>query len=215
MRLRLELADDFPEQQKLLCDLREAEQLIRDGIAYAKNAHLCAETATPVDLRAFVESLVFDYQDTGRPVTTAGKIDGVIMLKPIALRRILSNFVDNALKYAGSAEVSVCRSQTGSIVIAVLDNGPGIACDKLESVKQPFVRLERDHFDGNGGTGLGLAIADQLANDMNAKLQLLNRSEGGLSAQIVFGLRTVSNVERLSTRVSAHCDVSRSASDMR
>lgn len=186
MRLRLELADDFPEQQKLLSDLREAEQLIRDGIAYAKNSHICSEVAIPVDLRSFVESVVFDYQDTGRPVTLLAIVEGVLMLKPVALRRILSNFVDNALKYAGSAELAICRSRTGNLVISVLDQGPGIACDKIESVKEPFVRLERDQSSGVSGIGLGLAIANQLAEDMNAKLHLANRVGGGLSAQIEF-----------------------------
>gem|GEM_PF-6976493 len=193
MRLRLELADEFPEKEKLLCDLREAEQLIREGIAYAKNSHICSEVAIPVDLRSFVESVVFDYQDTGRPVTLDSIVEGVLMLKPVALRRILSNFVDNALKYAGSAELAIWRSQTGNLVISVLDQGPGIACDKIESVKEPFFRLERDQSNGVSGIGLGLAIANQLAEDMNAKLHLANRVDGGLSAEIEFFLSNVAS----------------------
>jgi signal transduction histidine kinase len=197
MRLRLELADYFPEQQKLLCDLQEAEQLIRVGIAYARNTHVSSEAATPTDVRSLVESLVADYQDTGRPVVLRGDVDGVLMLKPAATRRILSNFIDNALKFAGSAELLVHRTPSGRTTIAVLDRGPGIAPENLESVKEPFVRLQCDQTKGVPGTGLGLAIASQLAADMSGKLLLENREGGGLSAQIILGEREVPSIRPL------------------
>jgi len=204
MRLRLELTDDFPEREKLLSDLSEAEQLIKDGLAYATASHLCSEEAVSVDLRSFVDSLVLDYQDTGRPVSLIEAVDCVLTLKPIALRRILSNFIDNALKYAGTAELKISRSKTGT-VIAVLDRGPGIATDKLESVIRPFVRLEREHPKYIPGTGLGLAVAKQLSEEMNATIHLANRAEGGLSAQIEFCLKSLAPLTSLSaeTRFSA------------
>lgn len=193
MRLRLELTEGFPERDKLLSDLSEAEQLIKDGLSYATNSHRSTEAAVAVHLRSFVESLIFDYQDTGRPVSLVESMDCVLTLKPVALRRILSNFVDNAIKYGGSAEVKICRSKAG-IVVAVLDRGPGIAPDKLESVKMPFVRLEGDRCKAIPGTGLGLAVAKQLAEEMNAKLHLANRTDGGLLAQIEFFLQNVGAV---------------------
>ncbi|MDM9648678.1 ATP-binding protein [Rhizobium sp. S163] len=186
MRLRVELADQFPEQEKLLRDLREAERLVRDGIAYARNSHLSHEKDMPTDLRSFIESVVFDYQDTGRDVTIDGKINGVRTVKPAALRRILSNFIDNALKFAGAAEIRVSKSVNGQTVIAVMDRGPGIAPELIESVKQPFVKLRQCLGDNTPGVGLGLAIAQQLASEMNATLMLENRPGGGLAAQIVF-----------------------------
>lgn len=185
MRLRVELAEHFPEREKLLRDLREAERLVRDGIAYAKNSHITSEHETPVDLRAFIESIVFDYRDTGRDVSVNGAIQGVRNVKPAALRRILSNFIDNALKFAGAAEIAVRINAAGETVVAVMDRGPGIAPDKFDTVMEPFVKLQHRSTDQTTGVGLGLAIARQLACEMNASLLLENRLGGGLSAQIV------------------------------
>nr|WP_223217427.1 HAMP domain-containing sensor histidine kinase [Rhizobium cauense] len=185
MRLRVELAEHFPEREKLLRDLREAERLVRDGIAYAKNSHITSEHETPVDLRAFIESIVFDYRDTGRDVSVNGAIQGVRTVKPAALRRILSNFIDNALKFAGAAEIAVRINAAGETVVAVMDRGPGIAPDKFDTVMEPFVKLQHRSTDQTTGVGLGLAIARQLACEMNASLLLENRLGGGLSAQIV------------------------------
>ncbi|MBY5820465.1 HAMP domain-containing histidine kinase [Rhizobium leguminosarum] len=189
MRLRVELADHFPERVKLLRDLQEAERLVRDGIAYAKNSHITYENDTPVELRAFIESIVFDYQDTGRDVSILGRIQGTRLVKPAALRRIMSNLTDNALKFAGAAEISIAETPNRQTVIAVLDRGPGIEKDKLNAVMKPFVRLQGDSGEQVSGVGLGLAIAQQLAREMNASLVLKNREGGGLSAAIVFADR--------------------------
>ncbi len=105
------------------------------------------------------------------------------MTKPHALRRILTNFIDNALKFAGSAEIGVER-RDGCAVIKVLDRGPGIPEDKLEAAMQPFVRLEPSRNRETGGTGLGLAIAQQLAKTIDASVRIYNRVDGGLVAEV-------------------------------
>jgi signal transduction histidine kinase len=185
MRLRVELAEPFHEREKLLSDLSEAERLVRDGINYARNSHVTCEYETRVELRSFVESVVFDYQDTGRDVVIIGNIQGVHAVKPAALRRILSNFIDNSLKYCGSAQVQVSRGRDGRMRIAVMDRGPGIDPTMLGSVMKPFVRLPQRTDERVSGVGLGLAIAQQLACEMGASLLLENREGGGLSAQII------------------------------
>lgn len=189
MRLRVELAEQFPEREKLLRDLGEAERLVRDGIAYARNSHVVRESDTPVDLCAFIESIVFDYQDTGRDVCIVGNIQGIRAVKPAALRRVLSNFIDNALKFAGAGQITVTRDVDGRTSIAVMDRGPGIDPQKLDAVVKPFVRLQQCNGEHAPGVGLGLAIAQQLAREMNASLVLENRVGGGLSAQIVFAAK--------------------------
>jgi signal transduction histidine kinase len=70
--------------------------------------------------------------------------------------------------------------------IRILDNGPGIPEDQLETVFQPFYRVENSRNRDTGGTGLGLAIARQLSLAMNATLSLHNRPEGGLEARLTF-----------------------------
>ena len=184
MKLRAEIADDTPEKDKLVQDLAEIERLVHEGVAYARSAHGNAEKSSRIDIGSFIESLAYDYQDTGKAVTMSDRIDGAIVTRPHALRRILTNLIDNALKFGGSAEISAERDAAGSIVIKVLDRGPGIPEDQLDAVLQPFFRLEQSRNRGTGGTGLGLAIAHQLAQAIGGSLTLRNREGGGLSAKI-------------------------------
>ncbi|GGF67976.1 two-component sensor histidine kinase [Azorhizobium oxalatiphilum] len=185
MKLRAEMADDGPEKDRLLGDLGEIEALVREGVAYARSAHGDTEAPVRLDVGAFVESLAFDYQDTGRAVLCDAPQAMVITTRPQALKRIVANLVDNALKYTGAARIRVASASEGGISIAVEDDGPGIPEDELEAVLQPFYRIEESRNRDTGGTGLGLAIAQQLALAINGRLVLANRREGGLCAAIV------------------------------
>ncbi|WP_105439872.1 ATP-binding protein [Neorhizobium sp. T25_13] len=184
MRLRADMADDSPERDKLVHDLGEIEWLVQDGIAYARSAHGNGEKVSRIDLASFIDSIAYDYQDTGKAVTVAGVVQGTASTKPHALRRILSNFIDNAVKFAGAAEISVERRGEGDIVITVLDRGPGIPEKMLEAAMQPFFRLEQSRNRETGGSGLGLAIAQQLAAALGGSVRLYNRAGGGLAAEV-------------------------------
>lgn len=184
MRLRVDMADDSPEKDKLVQDLSEIQRLVQDGIAYARSAHGNVEKTARIDLSSFIDSLSYDYQDTGKSVTVVSTVQGAAFTKPHALRRILSNFIDNALKFAGAAEISVERSERDDIIITVMDRGPGIPENMLEAAMQPFFRLEQSRNRETGGTGLGLAIAQQLTAAIGGSLRLYNRAGGGLAAEI-------------------------------
>jgi signal transduction histidine kinase len=184
MRLRAEALDDSLERGKLLQDLHEMEHLVREGVAYARSAHGATEIPRRIDPAAFVESLVFDYQDTGKAVSLSGSVDGTALVRPQALRRVLGNLIDNALKYAGRAEVGMARTSSGALCIEVADRGPGIPDDELGRVLEPFYRLETSRSRDTGGTGLGLAIAAQLMLSVGGRLTLGNRPGGGLVARV-------------------------------
>ncbi|WVT08113.1 ATP-binding protein (plasmid) [Sinorhizobium chiapasense] len=185
MKLRAEMAEESVDRTKLIQDLDEVERLVKEGVAYARSAHGKDEIASRIDLASFIESLAYDYQDTGKAVTVGELGGGAIMTRPHALRRILTNLIDNALKFGGSAEIEVQRRADGTVLIGVLDGGPGIPEGQLESVMKPFFRLEQSRNRDTGGTGLGLAIAQQLAIAIGASLTLRNREGGGLAAEIV------------------------------
>jgi signal transduction histidine kinase len=184
MRLRADMVEESEDKRKLVSDLREIEQLVQDGISYARSTHGRGEKPTRIDLESFIDSIACDYQDTGRMVSIAGAVSGTFLTRPHALRRILTNFIDNALKFSGAAEILVQRSEGGDLVVTVLDRGPGIAEDKLAAVMQPFYRLEQSRNRGTGGTGLGLAIAQQLSAAIGGTVKLFNRSGGGLAAEV-------------------------------
>ncbi|CAB3762222.1 sensor histidine kinase [Paraburkholderia humisilvae] len=185
MRIRTDLLDDEAERSKFQQDLTEMETLVREGVAYGRALHGAAEAPRRVDPDALLESLVSDYADAGAKVTLSGSIGAPIVTRPVALRRILANLLDNAVKFSGAGELKADVSNTMQITISVLDRGPGIPPDQLETVFQPFFRLEAEGQPRIGGNGLGLAIAKQLALAMNATLELKNRADGGLEATLV------------------------------
>ncbi|MPT01801.1 MAG: HAMP domain-containing histidine kinase [Pseudomonas sp.] len=183
MKLRVEVMDDGADKDKLWSDLNAMEHLVREGVAYARSMDSSTEAPCRINLDAFLDSVVFDYQDSGAQVARHGTTDSLLETRPHALRRVLVNLIDNALKFAGAAELEVSR-EGGSTLIRVLDDGPGIPADELDDVLKPFYRVEGSRNRSTGGTGLGLAIAQQLTQAMGGQLTLSNRASGGLCAQI-------------------------------
>lgn len=184
MKLRVEQMDDSPERERLWSDLEEMQHLVREGVAYARSMDGASEAAVKVNLDAFLDSLVLDYQDSGQAVELQGTSNAVLETRPHALRRVLTNLVDNALKFGGSAQVEVERDSQGSVCVRVLDNGPGIPEEELAEVVKPFYRVESSRNRSTGGTGLGLAIALQLSQALGGTLTLSNRTSGGLCVQL-------------------------------
>jgi signal transduction histidine kinase len=184
MRLRLDLMDDSETRDKLRNDLAAMEHLVREGVAYARTLHGSAETPLRVDADALLDSLMGDYQDAGQTVSLEGRIGGPIMTRPQALRRILTNLIDNALKFGTEVAVAVAREPDNRVTIAVRDRGPGIPEAELARVMQPFYRVENSRNRSTGGTGLGLSIAQQLTNALGGSLALSNRQGGGLEARL-------------------------------
>ena len=191
MKLRAELMDDCSEKDKLWNDLGEMEHLVREGVAYARSVHGATEESRRTDLDSFLDSLVFDYQDVGKDVQLSGKSSTVIDTRPHALRRVLVNLTDNALKFAGAAQLLVESRPGGNLSVKVMDRGPGIAEEELAHVMEPFYRVENSRNRSTGGTGLGLAIAQQLALALGGSLTLSNRDGGGLCAELRLPTRSL------------------------
>ena len=182
MKLRAESMDESVEREKMIDDLGQMQHLVREGIAYARSAHGASEPPVRIDLNAFLDSLVYDYADSGRQVAFAGRVQSPVVTRPHALRRVVGNLIDNAIKYTGAAELEVRNDDRSGVSIVVADRGPGIPEDELGKVMAPFYRLESSRNRDTGGTGLGLAIAQQLADSLGATLVLRNRKGGGLEA---------------------------------
>lgn len=184
MRLRVDVMDDDAQAAKLRQDLTEMGQLVKEGVAYARTVHSTSEAPCRIDLDAMLDSIVCDYIDAEQNVTFARRVDIAVTARPQALRRVVGNLVDNALKFSGAAELEVTLTPEGHAEVAVLDRGPGIPEESLEAVFEPFVRIETSRNRGTGGTGLGLAIARQLTQAMDSTLVLRNRAGGGLEARL-------------------------------
>jgi signal transduction histidine kinase len=101
----------------------------------------------------------------------------------VALRRAISNLVENAVKYGHGAEVTLAAA-TARIVVAVEDRGPGIPHGEREKVLEPFYRIEGSRNPGAGGVGLGLAVARSIVREHGGDIVLAACKGGGLSARL-------------------------------
>lgn len=183
MRLRAELLDDGDLRDKLQADLAHMQALVEEGLAHARSAQAGTEPACRVDLSALLDALVCDHTDMGHDVRLDAPPLEPVWTRPLALRRLLGNLVDNAVRFGGSASVVVSRHDTG-LRITVSDDGPGIPDSELARMRAPFTRLESSRHRDTGGTGLGLAIVDELARALGGRVELANRPGGGLEARL-------------------------------
>ena len=101
----------------------------------------------------------------------------------MAMRRAITNLVDNALHYAGGAVEIETRRDGNRVLVEVMDRGPGVPQMDAERLKRPFTRLDEAR-SGRGGAGLGLAIVDRVARAHGGQFELAARSGGGLVARL-------------------------------
>jgi signal transduction histidine kinase/ActR/RegA family two-component response regulator len=91
------------------------------------------------------------------------------------LRRVLQNFVSNAVKYTKAGKVLMgCRRSGGRLRVAVYDTGPGIERSKQQLIFEEFQRLQGDN-EGPSGLGLGLSIVERMAKVLDAPIVLQSR----------------------------------------
>jgi len=182
LRLRTEMLDDEALRAKFVKDLDDMQSMVTQTLDFMRDASK-VEAVQRVNLMALLESLQTDYQDTGSEVGIEGTIAQPLHGRPQALRRCLTNLVDNAIRYGGSATLRL-EDSAERIVIRVLDQGPGIPQDQLEKAFEPFFRGEASRSRETGGTGLGLGIARNIAHAHGGELTLHNRPEGGLEVRL-------------------------------
>lgn len=190
-KLQLRLDRVVPEElrRKMQETVSDIRGIISQGLELAKSLNT-EEAMARLDMKAFLQSIVDDYADTGHNVVYAAsgkEEDGDIITdaRPLCLKRCVENLISNACKYGDGASVSLSGDDK-NIVICVADNGPGIPEEMLERVFEPYFRLEPSRNRLSGGIGLGLAIARNMALLNNGELLLGNRPQGkGLMARII------------------------------
>ncbi len=181
LRLALEMSGaDRASAEGMGADMEEIDKVIAQFLAFAKGED---EPARENDLAALMREIAEGYRKREQPVTFTGTSIAPFPFAPLAVRRAISNLVDNALRYAqGTVEIAA-RTEAGRVVIEVLDRGPGVPASQAERLKRPFTRLDEAR-GGPGGAGLGLAIVDRIARAHGGRLELAPREGGGLAARL-------------------------------
>ncbi|WBO23794.1 ATP-binding protein [Sphingomonas abietis] len=181
LRLRLEQVADETLRERLISDLAATQRLVRDGLELARSSE-SREPWSIVDIDSILSSVAEDAAEFGADVRFVSGCGARTRVKPNALGRCVSNLVDNAIKYAGDAELS-CGLVGSDLVISVRDHGPGLPPAALNEAFEPFRRFQGERSPSHG-SGLGLTIARAQAHTFGAHLSLHNHENGGLVAHI-------------------------------
>lgn len=182
LKFRIEAAPD-DIRPKLAADIDQMEAMIAATLGFVRDTQRPAER-TKLELSSLLESVMDEAAETGGEATVERSEKVIVEGDPVALKRLVSNLVDNALKYGGAARGRV-YVEDGMAIIEIDDDGPGVPPGELERVFEPFYRGEPSRNRETGGIGLGLAVVRSLARAHGGDVTLHNRASGGLRACVL------------------------------
>ena len=194
MKLQLAMLNEGDDVERLKADVADMERMVEGYLAFVRGQD--AEAVADTDIADLLRSVAVDAGRQGVVVkvslpekATGGDEDVkpangcVIPLRPNAIRRCMTNLVDNAARYGRRVEISMDLRED-QVEISVDDDGPGIPQDQREEVFRPFQRLEESRNPETGGMGLGLAIARDVAHNHGGDIELSTSPMGGLRASV-------------------------------
>jgi signal transduction histidine kinase len=182
LRLRAEYVGDEEQRRKVLADLDEMERMIASTLSFVRD-ETATEPRQTFDLVSLLQSVCDDLSDAGHTIGFHSEGRLPYECRPIALRRALTNVIENAVKFGNQAWVSL-DARDDTVLITIDDDGPGIPDQYHADVFKPFQRLEDSRSRETGGTGLGLTVARTIVRAHGGDITLSNRSEGGLHVAV-------------------------------
>ncbi|HLG88843.1 MAG TPA: ATP-binding protein [Alphaproteobacteria bacterium] len=182
MRLRAEMLEDSEQRTKMLSDLEQMEEMVGAALTFARD-QVVDEKSVSVDLAELLASVLADAHAAGQPVGLMQPDVLPARVRPRSFKRAVVNIVENAVRYAGSAEIAA-RRDGDEIEIRVVDHGPGIPESERDDVLKPFYRCESSRSRETGGIGLGLSIAADTIRAHGGRISLSDTSGGGLTVEL-------------------------------
>lgn len=179
LRLRAELLESDVKREKFNRDLDELEMMVKGALQCVRDTDLHENNAI-IDLNEMILSVIEYHNRETRNVLFQPAALEPIVAKPLAIKRVLTNVVDNAVKYGNQANIAMDFDDDW-ITIVVTDEGPGIEESQLDAVFEPYYRLAND----DEGHGLGLGIGRNILHGHGGDLIIRNREVGGLEAKIL------------------------------
>lgn len=190
MELAIEMLQEKPDPSllaQLHRDIGHMNRLLGQFLEVSRG--LQEGSNVMVDIAQLLAEIASDYQTTDNRLSYQAHAACRKNINPLALKRIIVNLIDNALRYSGDRVELNCRDQRendqGNAIIEVRDHGPGIPQSERKAVFRPFYRLEQSRSSATGGSGLGLSIVKQLAEANGCQVELLSREGGGTIARLI------------------------------
>ena len=182
MRLRLELLRKSPAREALAHDLADIESIASSVIDFA-TFEVTEEKSERIDFWSLVEAIADGFEDVSFDGDGTRSRGLICIARPVALKRCVTNLVQNAITYGKRAHLSL-RQSGRMITLAIRDEGPGIPQAQLDAVFGSYVRLEQSRNRQTGGLGLGLTIARNIARGIGGEVSLSNHPGGGLLTEL-------------------------------
>ncbi len=182
-RLRFHI-ESAPEalRAKAAADIAEMDAMVAAVLAFVRDASQDG-VRSRMELSSLLHTVVDEFEERGVDVRIVQADKVVIDGDVLALKRMLTNLIDNAVKFGGLARVRLDLAD-GALEILVEDDGPGLAEAELEQVFEPFKRADPSRSRDTGGIGLGLTVARTVARAHGGDVTLSNRLGGGLLARV-------------------------------
>ncbi|NVJ59124.1 MAG: two-component system sensor histidine kinase EnvZ [Gammaproteobacteria bacterium] len=185
---RIRLASEFlgPEDEEtksgIIADTEDMDAIIDQFISYVRDGR--DEAEEDIDLNQLIEQIVENNQLHQRDVRADLNSLPNYPVKILAMKRMLSNLVENGFRYGQPPIEIYSGMEHGEIVIRVSDHGKGIPDIDVERLFLPFARGEQART--GRGSGLGLAIVKRIVELHNGVITLRNLDRGGLEATLRF-----------------------------
>lgn len=180
-KLSLALLDRSPDLEAIENDVDEMSRMLEDYLAFARGD--AGESPVETDIRSLLEHLKADAERQGHQTELEVVGDPLVVVRPDAIRRLLTNLVSNAARFGDRIAIRATHDAR-YLIVMVDDDGPGIAPELREDVFKPFFRLDEARNVDGGGTGLGLAIARDIARSHGGDIMLGESPLGGLRATV-------------------------------
>jgi two-component system osmolarity sensor histidine kinase EnvZ len=168
-------------RQQIQRDLDEMDRLITQVMELSRG--LDRQDTEICEFPGFLQQLIMDYQPSSIELVLKHQGKCSLQISTVALRRVLANLLDNAIRYGnGKAVVIDVRCNPECVRITISDQGDGIPEALRNKVFEPFFRVEESRSRKTGGSGLGLAIVSQLAAVNHWSVKLEQNHAGGTDA---------------------------------
>lgn len=184
IRLSTEMMPNVDEflKEGIEGDIEDMNKIIDQFIDYIRNDH--TDVFEMRDVNALLTDVIQAESVFNRSIISQGEQVTEVPMRYIAIKRVVANLIQNALRYSDGDIVIEVEDliKSRQVCFSVLDNGPGIPEADVTRLFQPFT--QGDIARGGEGSGLGLAIIKRIVDSHGGTVILENRSEGGLKATV-------------------------------
>ena len=183
-RLRLEEMEEGEMKNSLIGDLEYLDQMVKGSLQVMTDGTIY-ENSTAINLNDLLDELTSKEKILGLPIALKMQKNMIINGRVIAIERLFSNLINNALTYGKGVEIKGTKRANG-ILIKVMDRGPGLSDAEKANVFEPYYRL--DHHPSSSHSGLGMGIVRNIVNLHGGEIELKDRPGGGLIVEVYFPL---------------------------